>query len=54
MDVVSAFAVALFGLAWFFFHRTPDHERIVRLFLGTLMAMAAMVGALGLLLRSVS
>ncbi len=54
MDVVSLFAIVVFGVGWYLWHRTPDHERVVRLFLASLMVMAALIGALGLLLRLVN
>lgn len=51
MDAVSAFAIAVFGLAWYFRSRTPEHEPLVRLFFGTIMAFGAASGFLGLALR---
>jgi hypothetical protein len=54
MDVVSLFAVVVFAAAWWFYARTPDHERVVRLFLAGMMILAAAVGGLGLLLRLVT
>lgn len=54
MDVVSLFAASVFALSWLAFSRTPDHERIVRLFLGAMMGMAALIGLFGLVLRLTS
>jgi hypothetical protein len=54
MDVVSLFAVVVFGLTWWLHSRTPDHERVVRLFFATLMVLAACVGGLGIVLRLVT
>lgn len=54
MDVVSLFAAVVFALAWTFYRRADPGEPIVRVFFGTLMALAAVIGALGLLLRAIS
>jgi|GEM_PF-3150611 len=51
MDVTTLFAIVVFGTAWFFWRRTDPEEPLVRLFLGTLMAMGADVGILSLVLR---
>jgi len=51
MDVTTLFAIVVFGTAWFFWRRTDPEEPLVRLFLGTLMAMGAGVGILSLVLR---
>lgn len=54
MDVVGLFAAVVFALSWLAFSRTPEHERIVRLFFGAMMGMAALVGLFGLVLRLAS
>ncbi|MBK8908629.1 MAG: hypothetical protein IPM60_12205 [Rhodospirillales bacterium] len=54
MDVVGLFAAVVFALSWLAFSRTPEHERVVRLFLGAMMGMAALIGLFGLLLRLTS
>lgn len=54
MDAVSVFAVVIFALAWLFLSRTDPSEPLVRLFFATLMALAAIVGGLGLMLRAIS
>jgi hypothetical protein len=51
MDVVSLFALLVFGCGWYFLGRTSREETLVRLFFGTIMFMGAAIGVLGLLLR---
>ncbi len=51
MDAVSAFAIVVFALAWYFRSRTSAHEPLARLFFGTIMVFGAASGLLGLALR---
>ena len=51
MNLVSAFSIVVFALAWWFYERTPGDERLVRLFFGTLMVLGASAGLLGLAAR---
>lgn len=51
MDAVSAFAIAMFALAWYFRSRTSEQEPLVRLFFGSIMVFAAASGFLGWALR---
>ncbi len=54
MDVVSLFAVVVFAGSWYLRSRVGADDALARLFFGTLMALAAVIGALGLVLRLVS
>jgi hypothetical protein len=54
MDVVSLFAVVVFAGSWYLRSRLGSDDALASLFFGTLMALAAAVGALGLVLRMVS
>jgi hypothetical protein len=51
MDLVSLFAIVVFGASWFFLERTPDDEPLVRLFFQVMMFLGAAIGFLGVLLR---
>lgn len=51
MNLISAFAIVVFAVAWWFYERTPDEERPARLFFGTLMVLGASAGFLGLAAR---
>lgn len=51
MDVVSLFAAVVFAGSWYLRSRLGGEDALARLFFGTLMALAAAIGALGLLLR---
>jgi hypothetical protein len=51
VDAVSLFAILVFSAGWYFFARTDPEEKLVRLFFGTLMTLAAAAGFLGLLMR---
>lgn len=52
MDAVSFFAAVVFIASWWFLARVDEGDPLGRLFFGSLMAMAAAVGALGVLLRA--
>ena len=54
MDVVSLFAVVVFAGSWYLRSRIGPDDAMARLFFGTLMALAAAIGALGLVLRMLS
>jgi hypothetical protein len=54
MDVVSLFAVVVFAGSWYLRSRIGSDDALARLFFGTLMALAAAIGALGLVLRMLS
>jgi hypothetical protein len=54
MDVVSFFAVVVFAGSWYLRSRAALDDPLVRLFFTTLMGLAAAVGLLGLLLRTLS
>jgi hypothetical protein len=54
MDAVSLFATAVFAGAWYLRSRVSADDPLARLFLATLMALAAAIGLLGLLLRALS
>ena len=51
MDVVSAFAIVVFGGAWWFRRRTPEDERLTILFFNALMGLAVAIGLLGFINR---
>lgn len=54
MDVVSLFAVVVFAGSWYLRSRIGADDALTRLFFGALMALAAAIGALGLVLRMLS
>lgn len=54
MDVVSLFAVVVFAGSWYLRGRLGADDALARLFFGALMALAAAIGALGLVLRMLS
>lgn len=54
MDVVSLFAAVVFAGSWYLRARLGDDDALARLFFGTLMVMAAAIGVLGVLLRTLS
>lgn len=51
MDVISLFSIVLFSASWWAYARTPEDEKVVRLFLGILMFFGAGAGILGLMNR---
>lgn len=51
MDAVSLVAAAVFAASWYGLARAEPDEPLARLFFTALMALSAIVGALGLLLR---
>ncbi len=53
MDAISLFSIIVFSVAWWFYARTPEGERVVRLFLGILMLFGAGAGLLGMLNRCI-
>ena len=54
MDAVSFFAAVVFAGSWILMSRTNADEPVVRLFFALLMTLAAFVGGLGILLRTMS
>jgi hypothetical protein len=54
MDAVSLFAVVVFAGSWYLRSRLAADDALARLFFGALMALAAAIGALGLVLRLLS
>ena len=53
MDVVTLFALIVFGVSWFFFRRQPEHEVSARLFFRTGMWIAVVIWLLGMVNRAV-
>lgn len=54
MDVVSLFAALVFAGSWYLRSRLGDDDPLAGLFFAVLMALAAAIGALGMLLRALS
>jgi hypothetical protein len=51
MDLVTLFAIGVFGVSWFFLARTEPDEPLVRLFWRAMLFMGAGIGVLSLILR---
>ena len=51
MDVVSLFAIAVFGTSWFLLARTSEQEVVVRILLKMMLVLGALVGVFGIVLR---